>query len=341
MDLKSPIIDNKKIFFIFKSLEKGFDVDYLKSNKFSSKNLEDKILRLFSYVRESGNVILPNETTLKVISAEYVYLKLFSSRTGKSMYSITYDDITKNVDLNDIISNKVLSEYYCEFTVLGYPFKKNSLSTKWVENNGLCYEIRDSKIDKKNPIALIRDNVLYYTLFANVKYSYSEYPHLGLVSSLYRLDDMSLKTVLEGNIDSLRIKIVEELAIWLSQYSYDYLLEVPIKINNKTNNAEAAMIFRITDVKVDSPVGNILVNLKLIAATYSHYIDLKGQSIESEIMSSLNGLKRDVYGYNHPLYEYTLKETIKERLTKFANHVFSTHPLLHFQDAYVSINKIM
>jgi len=335
MDLTTPIITKKLEIFIFKILDKRINDQYLFSDRKYTIDVRDNIDRL---LHQSGHL---NDFTMTGYAPSllgvYIYLKALSKKINKSIYTINYGDIIKNVDLSDIVDARLISYFSDDYKFLGFPFKSQSIEGKWVKRNGLKFYIKDSDL-KKSLIGVIHNNILYYRpgldLFNSGTLESKNLYHLVKKGEIHFIDVSSMYRIYNEDINELKLKAIEELKQLLYQYLNRIILVVPLVCNN---GDLINLYYKVK--KLEHKDGSFFVDLELTEIMTKN-LQYASEEFKNKVLKSLKGesiFKSDQV----PSKEYIMERTEKE-LNNSCGQIFLQYKLnvLMQEDCYLLINKI-
>jgi len=329
MDLTKPIINSKLEFLIFKNMDKAINLEAQDDYTwFYLVKLLNKIPRLLHH---SGALDLSErdvESYSIIFAATYTYLKSLSIKINKSIYAINYGDVVKNIDLSSLITDK-LSYYNQAFILLGFPFKSNTgiynIISKWVNNNGLKYIVKNVKGNGDIIIIIIYNNVLYYKTSHDFKAIAPNNIGLNLtplVKDIIRLSPEAFDMLYSEDIRVIESNFFEGIIKDLTRYFSYILVTVPfVSFSEK----KIELCFKVTNLYLDDS-GQIYADLKLKEVRkHASYTNFGGESYKKEVVDFLNGLI-DESPFSR-LNSEDPKESINYYLNISAGDIFENHPL--------------
>jgi len=334
MDLTTPIINSNIDIFVIKNIDKLFNAESFKDDAESIINLRVKITSLLyytGYVDSKYNTFTPLSRRLSVL---YIYLKILSVKINKSIYSINYGDIIKNVDISDMVHRDLLNY---DFLVLGLPVEGELISSKWINRKGLKFIIRDDYDDKITGIFF--DKVFYYTtrsFMGNNNYIGripSQIVNKGELTSSH-----DLKKIYNKSIDDLRIIGFKNVADRIVDFYSRKHLEIPIQVNFENKSKLIDAIFVCKKASCGVSLGSIYVDLILLDLNADWDItEAEKNRFKEQIIMSLNGPSNKKY----PFIDSDINEIIEKAIKSYANFTYpASREYMQGVDLSIIINKV-
>jgi len=327
MDLTTPIINSRREIFVVKNLDKTFTADSFKNDPEEISRLRKKIDRLLYYISNDQASIFGIASTAKKLVTTYVYLKVLSSKINKSIFTINYGDIIKNVNISNDIHPKILDTLSDDLAILGFPFERNISICKWVNNNGLKFIF---KLKFSGEISdIIYEGVLYYGRISGPgEYYNNQDLSSPIIDRVVRLNDHDMLTIYNEDIDTLRINLIKEIFGYvLSAFGGGAYIRIPFFIYENKKMATVDTSYKITNIELHDSIYDLYVDLELSKVEIdTNEAGLDEEEIKQEIIMSLNGLRKDQYR-NHPMNEKFLKEGLANYIGNYINSLIGYHRL--------------